>query len=206
MNFYVDRIVRIHVHVSEFAKDTIGQELNGSLDDLTRLQRVLDFGAFDKDDTLTLQCLGLALGKITVKNNQGYDPWMVEDHNDRNPCVCYEETLLLTYPQNVLAKRVEKGVVFVDKAPGIVRHALDRRIHNLFPEVRTRLYDPFDSHRRASLYVRTQPNDEHMPKSPFRLWQITPSARSKVTTRAGEGKWATSLLATIYKDMFIFAC
>ncbi len=67
----VDRIARMILYAMQLSQELTGQEFDGSLDDLPRLQRVLDSGSIQPEATTELQCLGLAFGKVFVENNDG---------------------------------------------------------------------------------------------------------------------------------------
>lgn len=87
--------------------------LKGTLADLPLLQHVVD--GLSAQDTYKLQCLGMAFGQVFVNENQhkGYDWWMYEDEQGRDPCVRYKHTSLIIFPQTMISKRVEDGE-FID--------------------------------------------------------------------------------------------
>ncbi|MCB9983399.1 MAG: DUF3806 domain-containing protein [Rhodospirillales bacterium] len=91
------------------AKDVINERLDHSLNDLERLQRILDSGSIQPEATVPLQALGLVFGKMFVENNEDYDWWIVEDEYGRDPCIRYKETTLMIFPQTVISKRIEEG-------------------------------------------------------------------------------------------------
>ena len=105
----IDRIARMLINAKLLAQEIISEELDATLQDLDRLQRIVDTGSIQPEATFQLQSLGLAFGKIFVENNPGYDWWMVEDEYGRDPCVRYKETTLLSFPQTMLSKRIEDG-------------------------------------------------------------------------------------------------
>ena len=99
----IDRIAKMLSNASTAASEIISEELDGSLDDLDRLQRIIDTGSIDPEAALLLQALGLAFGKVFVGNNEGYDWWMVEDEYGRDPCIRYTQTTLMAFPQTMLS-------------------------------------------------------------------------------------------------------
>lgn len=92
---------------SELATAIIDEELDGTKQDLSRLQRMLDTNQIEPESTTQLQALGVNFGKIFVNNNEDYDWWMVEDEFGRDVCIRYKETSLLAFPQTMLSKRIE---------------------------------------------------------------------------------------------------
>ena len=131
----IDRIARMIIEADQLAQDIIAQQLDGSLDDLNRLQMMLDSGTIEPEATRPLQCLGIAFGKVFVENNQNYDWWMVEDEYGRDPCVRYRQTSLMTFPQTMLSKRVEdrEEVDVADLYSGLIRQLDDIRAEH-FPD------------------------------------------------------------------------
>lgn len=102
----------------------LGAPFDGGLDDLARLQRILDSGRLQADDTVALQCLGVPFGQVMVNENVGFDWWMVDDSQGRDPCLRYRETDLLIYPLTLISKRVEDGAE-VDVA-GLYRQLMEQ--------------------------------------------------------------------------------
>jgi hypothetical protein len=96
--------------VSELAHRHIGGSLSGdSLDDLTRLQHLLDAAGLGPDRMLELQALGVALGDVMV-NHLGLSWVIVEDEFGRSRALRYRETDKLFYPIAMIARRVEAGL------------------------------------------------------------------------------------------------
>jgi hypothetical protein len=105
----VDAIARALIHADQVCFDVLGVRLEGTRADLDLLQKILDRGVVERGATYTLQALGLALGKVFVAENRGYDWWMVEDEYGRDPAIRYERSSLLTYPRTMISKRIEDG-------------------------------------------------------------------------------------------------
>ena len=106
----VKRIARQLVHSADVVSGVVGERLDGSLDDLGRLQRVLDSRSVDPSATYTLHSLGLSFGIVFIENNPGFDWWMVHDEYGRDPVIRWERTSLLVCPMTMISKRVEDGV------------------------------------------------------------------------------------------------
>lgn len=96
---------------SQISRDIIGQEMDGSLDDLVRLQSVIDSGRLPVENTQELQSLGVVFGKVFVNETPNYDWWVIEDEYGKDACVRFKETSLLVFPQTMLSKRIEDGEV-----------------------------------------------------------------------------------------------
>lgn len=105
----IDRIARLLLHAEQLAREIAGEPLTWGLSDLPLLQRLLADTRLAKDQTVALQALGLAFGKVFVQNETGYDWWMVEDELGRDPAVRFGQTSLLFFPQTMISKRVEQG-------------------------------------------------------------------------------------------------
>ena len=105
----IDRIARSLIHAESVAKEIAGRSLDGSRADLASIQAVLDAGAVERDAAYTLQCLGLAFGKVFVEETTGFDWWMVEDEFGRDPAIRFGQTSLLAFPQTMILKRIESG-------------------------------------------------------------------------------------------------
>lgn len=131
----IDRIARQLLHASGLVEEISGTGLSGNLSDLTMLQVVLDRKLVEREATYSLQALGMAFGKVFVNNNEGYDWWMVEDENGRDPAVRYRDTSLLVFPQTMISKRVEEGedVAIVELYEGLKNH-LQRILAENYPD------------------------------------------------------------------------
>jgi hypothetical protein len=105
----IDRVARQLLHADSVVKEIVGRALDGSRDDLTTIQSVLDAGAIDRAATYTLQALGLAFGKVLIEQNSGFDWWMVEDEFGRDPAIRFKQTPLLAFPMTMISKRLEAG-------------------------------------------------------------------------------------------------
>jgi len=94
---------------SQISEDVTGQVMDGSMQDLDRLQAIIDSGQIPVSNTQELQSLGVILGKVFVNETPHYDWWVVEDEYGMDACVRYKETSLIIFPQTMLSKRIEDG-------------------------------------------------------------------------------------------------
>jgi hypothetical protein len=106
---WITYIAKMWLLGSQISKETIGEEMDGSVSDLARLQRILESRQVPAANTQELQALGIVFGKVFVNETPGYDWWVVEDEYGKDACVRYKETTLLMFPQTMLSKRVEDG-------------------------------------------------------------------------------------------------
>lgn len=105
----IDVIARALIHADSVVREALGFPLEGTRSDLALIQRLLDSGAMARRAAYTLQALGLAIGKVFVNQNPGYDWWMVKDEHRRDPVIRYQRSSLLTFPRTMLSQRIEGG-------------------------------------------------------------------------------------------------
>lgn len=105
----VDYIARAIIHAEQVVAESLNAELNGSVNDLNLIQRLLDGGTIDRESTYTLQSLGLVFGRVFINATPDYDWWMIDDQCARDPAVRYRESSLLFHPQTMISKRIEDG-------------------------------------------------------------------------------------------------
>ena len=105
----IENIAMGCVHASQVIEQALGEDLDGTTNDLALIQRVLDQGVVEPEATYTLQALGLAFGRTFLNEFPDYDWWMVEDEFGRDPAIRYKETSLLVFPMTMLSKRLEDG-------------------------------------------------------------------------------------------------
>ncbi|MBQ0759708.1 MAG: DUF3806 domain-containing protein [Zhongshania sp.] len=109
---WVTYIAKMLLLGSQISQDVTGQEMDGSMEDLVRLQAVVDSGQVPIENTQELQSLGVVFGKVFVNEIPDYDWWVVEDEYGKDACVRFKETSLLIYPLTMLSKRMEDGEKF----------------------------------------------------------------------------------------------
>lgn len=105
----IHRIGRQCMRAFTLVRDHCSEELGTELDDLDRLQRLLDAGVLQAEQTYDLQCLGIAFGRILVANTPGLDWAMLDDEYGRDPTLRFEESSLTINTLTVLSKRIECG-------------------------------------------------------------------------------------------------
>lgn len=93
----------------QIAKDVLNEEMDGSIADLERIQRIIDSRQIPATQTQELQSLGIVFGKVFVNATHGYDWWVVEDSYGKDVSIRYKQTSLLVFPQTMISKRVEEG-------------------------------------------------------------------------------------------------
>ena len=120
-------VAKMLVFAESLASEMIGENFDGSLKDLERLQKILDTKQIEPEAAQTLHALGLTFGKIFLLGNEGFDWWMVEDEYGRDVCIRYKETTLLTFPQTMISKRIEDGkpVNIIEMYSGLVEKIQD---------------------------------------------------------------------------------
>ncbi|MGI1679210.1 MAG: DUF3806 domain-containing protein [Cellvibrionaceae bacterium] len=94
---------------NQISKDVLGEEMDGTLADLSRLQKIIDSNDVPASNTQELQSLGIVFGKMFIENTPDYDWWIVEDEYGKDACLRYKETILIIFPQTMISKRVEDG-------------------------------------------------------------------------------------------------
>ena len=94
---------------SQISEGIIGQKMDGSMQDIYRLQAIIDSRLIPVEKTQELQSLGIVFGKVFVNETPDYDWWVVEDEYGKDACVRYKETTLLIFPQTMLSRRIEDG-------------------------------------------------------------------------------------------------
>lgn len=97
---------------SQICQDTIAVEMDGTREDLKRLQLIIESGQIPTENTKELQSLGIILGKVFVNETPGYDWWIVNDEYGKDVCIRYKETSLLIFPLTIISKRIEDGELF----------------------------------------------------------------------------------------------
>lgn len=105
----MDKISQLLMLSATLAAEVVGKQYDGGLDDLVILQTVFDSHLLNAETTLELQSLGMSLGQVLANEDTDFDWWMVVDDNGRDPCLRYQKTDLLVFPQTFLSKRVEQG-------------------------------------------------------------------------------------------------
>ncbi|WP_455211916.1 DUF3806 domain-containing protein [Kaarinaea lacus] len=106
---WITYIAKMWLLGSQISSDILGVEMDGSLEDLNRLQQIVDSKKIPVSNTQELQSLGIIFGKVFVNETPNYDWWVVEDEYGKDACIRYRETSLIVFPQTIISKRVEDG-------------------------------------------------------------------------------------------------
>jgi hypothetical protein len=105
----LSRIAQQWMIARSIVAEVSGQDLDQSLEDLKRIQHVLDQGALGPEQAYELQCLGIAFGRILISNIDGLDWAAIDDEYGRDPTIRYQETSLQLNVLTMISKRVEDG-------------------------------------------------------------------------------------------------
>jgi uncharacterized protein DUF3806 len=105
----VDSIARAILHAEQVIAEATGRKLDGTRNDLSLIQDLLDRGSVEREATYTLQAVGLAFGRAFIHEHADFDWWMVEDECGRDPAIRHKRTSLLAFPRTMLSKRIEGG-------------------------------------------------------------------------------------------------
>lgn len=104
---WVAYIVKLLLLGNEISMDVIGEKMDGSLDDLGRIQRIIDSNQVPIANKQELQSLGILFGKAFVNQATGYDWWVVHDDDGQDVCIRYKKTTLKIFPRTMISKRIE---------------------------------------------------------------------------------------------------
>src|SRR5262245_54549396 len=85
----LDRIAKQWLVADRLVSEHLGETLDQSPSDLERLQKLLELAVVAPHQTYELQCLGIALGRVLVRNVSGLDWAVVEDEYGRDPTIRY---------------------------------------------------------------------------------------------------------------------
>lgn len=133
---WIDYIARMWLLGSQISEQITGDKMNGSMDDLDRLQTIVDSAQIPIDHSQELESLGIVFGKVFVNATANYDWWVMEDEYGKDVCIRYKETSLLIFPQTMLSKRIEDGAVLnVIDLFNDIRQELDRIKNENFANV-----------------------------------------------------------------------
>ena len=108
---WIDYIARMWLLGSQISEQITGHKMDASMDDLDRLQTIVDSAQIPIDHSQELESLGIVFGKVFVNATANYDWWVMEDEYGKDVCIRYKETSLLIFPQTMLSKRIEDGAV-----------------------------------------------------------------------------------------------
>lgn len=102
--FHTDRQRQL---IDDLARRNLGTPLRGEpTSDIRTLQRLLDSGVIDRDDTATMQAMGVALGDLLALEMK-LDWVIFEDINGRNRALRYKDRQEVLFPITMISRRVE---------------------------------------------------------------------------------------------------
>jgi hypothetical protein len=87
---WVTYIAKMWLLGSQISEDVTGQKMDGSMEDIHRLQVIIDSEQIPIENTQELQSLGIVFGKVFVNETPEYDWWVVEDKYGKDACVRYK--------------------------------------------------------------------------------------------------------------------
>lgn len=105
----VTRIAGMLVDAEDAIRGVTGAGLDGTREDLKRIDAVLRSGRVQREARWILEGLGIAFGRVFVAETPGFDWWIYRDSEGRDPCVRLGESPLALFPHSMLAKRIENG-------------------------------------------------------------------------------------------------
>ena len=130
---WITYIAKMWLLGSQISEEIAGHKMDGSMDDLDRLQTIVDSAQIPVGNTQQLQSLGIVFGKVFVSETAGYDWWVIEDEYGKDACVRYKDTSLLIFPQTMLSKRIEDGAeIDVVALFNGLRQELERRKKEIY--------------------------------------------------------------------------
>ncbi|MEM7345884.1 MAG: DUF3806 domain-containing protein [Chloroflexota bacterium] len=109
---WINYLAQMWLFGNEISQDILNKEMDGSLGDLQKIQDILDTKQVDSEATQVLEALGVIFGKVFVNETPHYDWWIVEDEHGIDACVRYKETSLISFPQEMIVRRVEDNEEF----------------------------------------------------------------------------------------------
>lgn len=108
---WVTYIAKMWLLGDQLSEEITGEKMDGSINDLIRLQKIVDSNKISQESTQELQSLGIVFGKVLVNDTPHYDWWVVEDDYGKDACIRYKETSLIVFPQTMISKRIEDGIL-----------------------------------------------------------------------------------------------
>ena len=86
-----------------------GKRIRSDKHDLDTLQRIVDDGLIEKDETRDLQALGVILGDIYLREHDDLVWRVYEDELGKSFAVCVGSTEHCLFPLTMLSRRIEVG-------------------------------------------------------------------------------------------------
>lgn len=95
--------------VDDLARRYLGERLRGDATDLDVIQRLLDRQRVSRDDTQTLQALGIVLGDLLAKQ-EALDWVVYVDRRGRSRALQIPGTREVIFPVTMISRRYETGL------------------------------------------------------------------------------------------------
>lgn len=96
--------------IDGLARRHFGTQIHGNKSDLHTLQRLIDKEVIARDDTTTLQALGVVLGDVYLSEYDQLHWQVLEDELGRSQVVCIKNTQHCLFPITMLSRRIEAGL------------------------------------------------------------------------------------------------
>jgi len=96
--------------VEELSRRYFGAKIRGDKSDLFTLQRLIDKQVIKRDDSATLQALGVVLGDVYISENKNLHWQLLEDELGSSHVVCIKNTQHCLFPVTMLSRRIEVGL------------------------------------------------------------------------------------------------
>lgn len=96
--------------IDELARKNLGTEVRQNLSDLELLQRIVDNGLIDQDDTQQLQAMGAVLGNVMTADVPALEWKIYEDNVGRSRALCAKGSDQCLFPMTMLSRRMETGL------------------------------------------------------------------------------------------------
>lgn len=108
---WISYIAKLWVLGGQIAEEITGQKMDDSLQDLSRLQTILNSGKILVENTQELHALGILFGMVLINELHHYDWWIYEDEYGKDVCLRYKETSLVVFPMTMISNRIEDGEI-----------------------------------------------------------------------------------------------
>ena len=96
--------------INELAKLKLGTQIHADKSDLELLQRIIYKGLIKRDDTTSMQAMGVVLGNVMVANF-GLQWKSYEDSIGVSKAACIPNTNECVFPVTMLSRRMEVGLL-----------------------------------------------------------------------------------------------
>lgn len=102
-------LIKQRQRVEGLSRRHLGQSLQTGKRNIPILQRIVNENLIERDDTLTLQGLGVILGDILVHQYPKLDWFVYEDEQGSSHAVCLVGSEHCLFPVTMISRRIEVG-------------------------------------------------------------------------------------------------